>query len=560
MTKRILLSFAVCFCVLFAAAQQGHAAGKTFAVAPFEVQAPQGYSYLGKAVASTLTSRLSGSGEAQALTGGLPSKAPSAAQAAGLRKSLKADYLIYGTVAVIGNDCSVNANVLDAAGKTKTFSSQGPVSDLTNVVNGLSQKVAMQGMQLSTRAPVPGASAARASGQNSSAIIVNDDGRQKPSEYYLNPQFRYQGGSQGDGSRLHSQKLKYDMVDMAVADFTGDGRNEVAVLGQHHVYMYRMNGAKLEPLGESVVSMSDDMFSMRAIDINGDRKKELVIASFESGGRAASYIYSFQGREFKRISKKSPYFLSAVKLPPRYEDTLVGQAWDGVKLFRPGVYVMNFVNGDFVKGQRISLPDGGKVFGFSYMRPGAKDNREKLLMYSDEERIKIFNGTNLVHTTSESYSGASQGIDYYKVMDGLGTRTSSQLSSKYFAPMRTINYIDEQGDSILLVNRPVSTASMLFDRYRYFPQGEIQALYWDGVGLALKWKTRRIKGSVTSVDMADVNNDGVTELVVGINTSPSLGIGGRQSMIVAYPLDFTRTNPNAPVDMSEMEAYGPNGR
>ena len=551
----IRLAMLACCCLLLA--QQTHAAGKTFAVVPFEVQAPEGYSYLGKAVASTLKSRLSSSGEAQAIGSGLPSKAPAAAQIPALRKSLKADYLVYGHVAVLGNDCTVTANVLGPDGKTWTRDAGGPLSGLTATVSTLADAAALEGMRLSTRPLPAGAQTAPRAAQGPAGIVMNDDGT-KPADYYLNPQFRYQGGSQGDGSRLHSQKLKFDMVDMAVGDFTGDGRNEIAILGQHKLYMYRMTGARLEPLGEITTSMSNDNFSMRAIDLNRDKVKELVVATFENdGGRAASYIYSFKGKKFSQIGKKSPYFLSVVKLPPYYEETLVGQAWDGVKLFRPGVYTMKFQNGEVSKGQRISLPDGGKVFGFGYMQPGAKDRGEKLLMYSDEERIKVFNSNGtLMHTTAENYSGASAGIDYYKTMEGLGTRYDSQLSSKYFSPMRFINFVDAQGDSMLLVNRPISTASMLFDRYRYFPQGEIHALYWDGVGMALKWKTRRIKGSVTCIDMADVNNDGTLDLVVGLNTSPSLGIGGRQSMVVAYPLDFTMSNANAPVARSEFEEPG----
>ena len=115
-----------------------------------------------------------------------------------------------------------------------------------------------------------------------------------------------------------------------------------------------------------------------------------------------------------------------------------------------------------------------------------------------------------------------------------------------------LEIIYEDGD-VLLVNKPVSTASQIFERYRYFPQGEIHALYWDGVGLALKWKTRRIRGSVAAIDLADVNNDGVLDLVVGLNTSPDLGIGSRQCMVTAYPLDLSATNPRTPADMSDFE-------
>ena len=39
----------------------------------------------------------------------------------------------------------------------------------------------------------------------------------------------------------------------------------------------------------------------------------------------------------------------------------------------------------------------------------------------------------------------------------------------------------------------------------------------------------------------------------GLNTSPDLGIGSRQCMVTAYPLDVSATNPNVPADLSDFE-------
>ena len=154
----------------------------------------------------------------------------------------------------------------------------------------------------------------------------------------------------------------------------------------------------------------------------------------------------------------------------------------------------------------------------------------------------------------ERFSGSAVGIDHYKGMPGLGVDRNYQMPTKYYAPMELITAdIGNTGEPVLLVNKPISTASQFFDRYRYFPQGEIHALYWDGVGLALKWKTRRIRGSVAAVSLADVDNNGVLDLVVGLNTSPDLGVGSRQCMITAYPLDVSAMNPNTPADMSDFE-------
>ena len=177
-------------------------------------------------------------------------------------------------------------------------------------------------------------------------------------------------------------------------------------------------------------------------------------------------------------------------------------------------------------------------------------------MLTPEERIKVFqgNGNTLIHTTMERFSGSAAGMDHYKGMPGLGVDKTYQLPSRYYAPMRLIVAdIGNTGENCLIINKPISTASQFFDRYRFFPQGEIHALFWDGVGLALKWKTRRIRGSVAQADLADVNNDGIIDLVVGLNSSPSLGVGGRQCIITAYPLDVTKMDPNTPADMSDFE-------
>lgn len=64
-------------------------------------------------------------------------------------------------------------------------------------------------------------------------------------------------------------------------------------------------------------------------------------------------------------------------------------------------------------------------------------------------------------------------------------------------------------------------SAQFFENYRFFPEGEIESLYWDGVGLGLQWKTRRIKGSVVDFALADPNNDGTKDLVVCLNTHPA---------------------------------------
>lgn len=544
--------------LFFGTAVQVFSAEKTFVIMPFTVNAPQSYNYLSKAIPGTIQSKLNRPG---VLTGkSIATKANSEAEAKKAMQSSGADYGIWGVINIMGNEATVSVNSVGKDGKTWTKSASGPTSSLTGSVQNLTSSLAAEALG----APIAAAPAFMSPGTRASAssgtaqkgdIIVNEANQ---SEVYLNPQFRYQGAGASDGSRMVTQRLKENMVDMALGDFNGDGKTEIAVLGDHNltIYIWETNG-KLKPLGQTKVSSSNNNFSMRAMDLDRDGATDLVVATFEEdSNRPYSYFFSFKGNKFSQPSPRIPYFASVLRVPPTFAPTLVGQGYDSIKLFAPGVHQLVKTDGKYTLGARIGTPAGANVFNISWIPASKAQGGDLLIMLTDDERLKIFqgNGKDPIHTTMERFSGSATGMDFYKGMPGLGIDKTNQLPSKYYSPMRMIAAdIGNTGENVLLLNKPISTASQFFDRYRFFPQGEIHALFWDGVGMALKWKTRRIRGSVAEIDLGDVNNDGILDLVVGINTSPELGIGSRQSMITAYPLDVSKTNPNTPADMSDFE-------
>ena len=117
--------------------------------------------------------------------------------------------------------------------------------------------------------------------------------------------------------------------------------------------------------------------------------------------------------------------------------------------------------------------------------------------------------------------------------------------SKYFVPVRMIpSDLEQDGAWELLVNKPISVSAQFFENYRFFPECEIESLYWDGVGLGLQWKTRRIKGSVVDFALADPNNAGTKDLVVCLNTHPgALSLQNRKTVVVFYPQEHSIKDP-----------------
>ena len=538
-------------------------AARTFVVAPFQITGPPGNAYLDKAIPSTLSSRLHWKGHVESLAKGAPSKALSSGEDA--KKALdasKADYIIWGGATIVGEECNLEVHLLGKDGKTWRKSGKCPLKSLMGAVQGIADSIGVEvfgrpAQQAGTQQGLPVVN------QMNPDIVVNQSGQQ---QVYLNPQFRYQGATGGDASRLRTQTLPYVMVDFLIGNFSGKDKNEVAVLSDHRLHIYAWEQGRLKLLAETVVSMSAQNYALRAIDLDRDGALELVVSTFvpdtrlqQGGNQPGGYIYSFAGGRLRQFCDRSPYFLGVVKMPPHFTPVLVGQSWDTDKVFAPGVREMIRSGSKYELGGRLTLPKDANVFNFTWLPGGKGGEGDKLIVLAEDERLKAFGhkGDEL-YKSMEKFSGSTVGIEHVKGVYGLG-RNNVLLPDKKYAPMRMIAVdLNRSGEYVLLVNKPVSMTAQFFERYRFFPEGEVQALLWDGVGLALQWKTRRIKGSVVNLDLGDIMNNGVQSLVLGVNTHPgSLGVSQRQSFLLVYPLDTSRMDPNTPWDRTEMEESRP---
>ena len=60
---------------------------------------------------------------------------------------------------------------------------------------------------------------------------------------------------------------------------------------------------------------------------------------------------------------------------------------------------------------------------------------------------------------------------------------------------------------------------------------------WDGAGLNSQWTSQKLSGTVVGYRVADVDNDGLKELVVANVTSESYFVGFPKSRLVVYDLE-----------------------
>jgi hypothetical protein len=311
----------------------------------------------------------------------------------------------------------------------------------------------------------------------------------------------------------------------------------------------------MRQIGLYELPVTDNALSVHAVDLTGDKVAELVVNMLDPDQSLPfGHILSFKGGQFRELARRVPYYMNVVKLPPDFLPMLIGQRGDSQNAFaRSGVCELALAGNAVVEGRKLVLPRGANALNFVWLPAGAKNDGNKIALLNKSEQIAVYTDKlALLATTDAKFSGSAQSIDSQRGMPGLG-RVTDLPPEEYYVPMRMLPLdIEKRGNYTLLVNRPVSVSAQFFARYRFFPEGEIHNLIWDGVGLSLLWKTRRIKGSVVDFAVADIANDGGLSLVVCINTHPgALGFSERKTVVLNYPLNLDQMDPNTPTALEE---------
>lgn len=532
MFKRLLISLAVLLlCGAPAMAQEA----KTFAVLPFSVHGPQEYQYLSQGIQSMLTSRLTWPENFTPLDAGAIKKAAAtlpadAGAAEKIRKTLGVDYLFWGALTVMGQECSLDVNTIDPKGANQPRPVQ---TQLNQVIPSLETVAADINGQVFGKPESATAKSQPVVQPMNQGLIVNET---QSGTAYANPSLKYQEADTSMG-RWRSQTLPFASRGMVVCDGDGDGKNEVFLMTDTALIAYKVSEGEMRQLAEMALPKGRNCVRLNSMDLNRDGRHELIIAAAMDKD-PKSFIVEFDGKNFSMQQDFIPYFLGVLNMPPTFSPTLVGQTVGRVKYMDSTIHQMIKTAGKYEPGPAVNLPLGGTVFNVTFL---PLEGDYQIIMIDDSDRMRVFSSTGaLLTVTEETYAGSNLGVEYTEAPIGLASPSANVVPpDKVFIPLRALpTNLDKDNRYEMIISHNISVSAQFFSNYRDYPQGEIHSLYWDGVGMSLQWKTARIKGTVTDYALVDMDNDGALDLVVNINTHTGMaGTAKKKTMVVAYPLD-----------------------
>ncbi|WP_461833414.1 FG-GAP-like repeat-containing protein [Desulfothermus sp.] len=491
---------------------------KKFSVLSFKVNGPDEFRYLSQGVQSMLISRLSTPSKLEYVKVEHSSKTPIK-----VIQENELDYLIFGDVTVVGTNISIDINVLNKNGKSFSQNISAPQDEL---LSRFDEGVILIKNRMLGIKPKPRKT------QNVSESA--------PETQKLNPSFEYakSPGTHNMGY-IRTQSLPFEMVGMDVGDANGDNKNEVFILSHHKIYAYILIKGKLKKIGEQGFGRNINGLNINVFDSNRDGYAEIFISAIDNEGSPSSLVMTFKNNKFRIKQERLKFYLNVKRIPPDFTKRIVAQKAGIGRIFAPGVHELVSMRGKYQLGAKIKLPEGANVFNFAYL-PEKKSYKIILAGYYD--RLKVFSDDlNPLYKTNTRYAGSSIGIITSNALPGLGENVTDP-KNMYYIPTRLIPYdLERNGQFEIIVAHNMSVSSMFFSRYREFPEGQIHALVWDGVGLNILWKTRTIKGSIMDYGINDIDNDSKKELYVGINTHPGpVGFRKKRTIILIYELNLKK--------------------
>jgi len=512
-------------------------------ILPFDVNSDKDLSFLKQGVGTMLSTRLAQEGKVlplgkaavQQAVQGMPVPFDET-KAYQLGAQADVEYVVFGTITVFGDSVSTDARFLDVRNRKPvvTFSqfgkSQGDVLYHINLFAAeVNEKAFGRKTYVYRKSETPEPQA--------------ETGRRKHPDTLIRADRRGSPGVMGlsQSGVWRSRRYKTHLNGVAIGDVDGDGNNETVFISHDHVYIHRHVDGRFVKIKEIAGRPKDNYISLDVADINQNGWAEIFVTNYLDEDRIlSSFVLEWNGKAFKRITSGDRWYYRVLREDGK-EPALVGQKRGIDYAFSSGVNKMKWQGGAYVPMDRLNLPRGTTVYGFTF-GDAMNNGKDHLLTFAENSKLRLLDTEGQeIWKSKDRYGGSTIYVEY--PMDFAASIGDQKEMDRYYLPQRIfVTDVDQDGKKEVVAIKNQDVAGRLIRRFRFFESGLIEGLIWDQIGLRQIWTTREFSGPVMDFDIADMDNDKQAELVLAVSMDATPMLGDEKSYIVMMEIVASENN------------------
>lgn len=508
---------------------------KKILILPFKINAPKELTYIQKGIMDMLASRLAWEDKVVVLDEAIARQAFDAAQgsindnrAREIGASAGADYVLFGSMTVIGQSVSLDAKVVNVKDNKPAISANAQDQGLGKIVplvTSISANLNNKVFQRSAAKQRTASQSTTESRRHPETLLITS-GSGKKDDFFIRKGY------------WKSQDLNMAISGIDVGDVDGDSKNEIVYSGHNKIYVGRMEGGRLVPVTVFKGTVTDSFISIDVADINGNGLAEIFVNN-QVNYKNSSYVLEWSDGKLKPIVKKSPWAFRIIT--PSYGPTLIGQKEDLAQTPKGKIFKMRASGNNYVPSSEMKLPyDEVNVVNFN-IGTFSKETGLAVAVFDELERLELtsFAGYSL-WDGNERFGGSIVYIERSPVnRDMMTTNIPKSRSNYYYIPPRIITAdLDGNGEmEILVAKGQKSVTSKFMTGLRGISEGAVYSMRLEGASLMENWRSPPLSGYPVDYQLKDHNNDGEKELIIAvIYRSGDFSFSKGRSAIITYSL------------------------
>lgn len=336
---------------------------------------------------------------------------------------------------------------------------------------------------------------------------------------------------------VRGPEFETEMRGLAAGNVFGDGRRALVTTDGRRVLILAFDGSRYQRIWEGRIPPPWNAFAVDVADVNGDGRGEVFVTS-SGGGRLASFVLEFDGKEMRRTWEEVPLFFRSVPAADGRGMRVFAQHAAPGGAFQGPVRPILWLDGHYVEGPPLELPPGVNLYRFAPVdgiaQPGAG-----ILAYDPKSFLEVVDGAGKVrYRSKETFGGAELALE---------VRPGPGLPGGFFTNPRVYlggRIVPREGRAQFLVPKNLLTSNWFLSGFGIYDRSKLFGLRWEGGSLHTAWETKEVDGFIADYAVAPVGGTGLWEATL-LLTRPALWGEGTSRLLSMLFRDVPQPAPGA---------------